>query len=74
MSMNSVSPQEKIINNHELAPCAMQKREDMYEDGKEVEVVVDSQPTTLRIVSAVSCALSLVVLTGVGMYERGVGQ
>ena len=44
------------------------------EDAEEVEVVVDSQPTNLRIVSAVSCALSLIVLTGVGMYERGVGQ
>ena len=43
-------------------------------DAEEVEVVVDNQPASLRIVSAVSCALSLVVLTGVGMYERGVGQ
>ena len=44
------------------------------EDAEEVEVVVDNQPASLRIVSAVSCALSLIVLTGVGMYERGVGQ
>ena len=43
-------------------------------DAEEVEVVVDNQPASLRIVSAVSCALSLIVLTGVGMYERGVGQ
>ena len=44
------------------------------EDAEEVEVVVDNQPTSLRIVSAVSCALSLIVLVGVGMYEQGVGQ
>ncbi len=44
------------------------------EDAEEVEVVVDNQPVTLRVVSAVSCALSLIVLTGVGMYERGGGQ
>ena len=44
------------------------------EDAEEVEVVVDRQPATLRVVSAVSCALSLLVLTGVGMYERGAGQ
>lgn len=62
--------------------CSVQQREvdipansmQIPEDAEEVEVVVDSQPTTLRIVSAISCALSLVVLTGVGIYEHGVSQ
>ena len=62
--------------------CAVQQREvdipansmQVPEDAEEVEVVVDRQPATLRVVSAVSCALSLIVLTGVGMYERGGGQ
>ena len=44
------------------------------ENAEEVEVVVDNQPATLRVVSAVSCALSLIILTGVGMFERGGGQ
>ena len=66
----------------EVKLCSVQQREvdipanslQIPEDAEEVETVVDSQPTTLRIVSAISCALSLIVLTGVGIYEHGVRQ
>jgi hypothetical protein len=43
------------------------------EEAEEVEVVVDRQPSSIRIAAALSCALSLLVLVGVGVTERGSG-
>lgn len=41
------------------------------EDAEEVEVVIDRQPASVRIAVAATCAVSLVVLVGVGVAERG---
>ncbi|CAL8461793.1 g1324 [Coccomyxa elongata] len=43
------------------------------EEAEEIEVVVDRQPSSIRIAAAVCCALSLLVLVGVGITERGPG-
>ncbi len=43
------------------------------EEAEEVEVVVDRQPSAIRVAAALSCALSLLVLVGVGVTERGSG-
>ena len=43
------------------------------EEAEEVEVVVDRQPSSIRIAAALSFALSLLVLIGVGVTERGSG-
>ncbi len=43
------------------------------EEAEEVEVVVDRQPSSIRIAAAVFCAMSLLVLVGVGVTERGPG-
>lgn len=43
------------------------------EETEEVELVVDRQPNSIRIAAAISCALSLLVLVGVGVAERGSG-
>lgn len=43
------------------------------EEAEEVEIVVDRQPSSIRIAAAVCCALSLLVLVGVGITERGPG-
>ena len=64
-----MAPRWDIVRETDIPAGSMS----VPEGAEEVEVVVDGQPASLRIVSAVSCALSLIVLTGVGMAERGVG-
>jgi len=68
---------ESIVSAHDHGQVSEVRLEEgtvmIPEETEEVELVVDRQPNSVRVAAAVSFALSLLVLVGVGVAERGSG-
>jgi hypothetical protein len=64
-----MAPKWDIVREVDIPLGAMR----VPEKATEVEVVVDTQPRSIRLTAAASCAVSLLLLVSAGVAERSAG-
>ena len=65
----SLAPKWDIVREADIPMGAMQ----VPDEPAEVEVVVDRQPSSIRLTAVASCVLSLLLLISAGVAERSAG-